>query len=251
MKLYTDFWEDSFKVIQRYIRKNEIEFPVPIHLFADGNSGVDGLIINPFEKIEFSADKSKMNRMFDVIGIPHPKTYYSYPNRFQRIPRFITRLIRKNRFIRKRRFSSGGNGKKIFFNFPRFDPEDYYLQEFWKHPTHVRIYYLDGNPFVWCALTGGKGEIRNYKFGWKYVPLNEVDPISTSSCFDCEFNAWAKEIQNMTGLNFFAFDIAMRFDEYKILEINAMPDIRRFRVEPFVTELVKYAERYTSEGDVQ
>jgi len=247
MYLHTDFWNDSFRAIQKYVEENNVEFPCDIHFFADNKPDIKGLNINPFENIKCSADKVSMNHMFDIIGVPHPITYYD-PNSapFRKIFRMFKWYIKRSRFIRKRRFSSGGNGKKVFSYFPDFDPEVHYVQEFWKHPHHVRINYLDGKPFNWCVMIGGEGDIRNHQFGWKYVPIEDVSPIETDSCFDCEIEMWAREIQNMTGLSLLAFDVALRPNDYKILEINAMPAITRFRVEPFVKELIKYAERHTS-----
>ncbi len=240
MFLHADYWKDSYRFVTKYIKKWKIKFPCEIHLFPD--DGVDGLIINPFKHITNSADKKIMNEIFKELDIPHPKTYDKQNGWVQALKLAVC----GKRFIRKSRYGMEGNGKKIYPKFPKLNPEKYFIQEYWDHDVHLRLYWLLGYRLVWCVLKDGHGEIRNWKYDWKYYPLNKNKIPEGFPLKQFEIYNHCKRLETKTKLNFFAIDIAWRSDtqEYMFLEMNSMPAIRRmFRIKPFIRRLVQHAKR--------
>jgi glutathione synthase/RimK-type ligase-like ATP-grasp enzyme len=222
LKLFNEFWDESFNVLKKYI--GETGIPVLFFPRKDEIPDEDCLIINPQENIHYTADKFEMNELFLKLQIPHPRTFLHPLKDMSWYHKWYIRRFPKT-YISKPRRGYGGNGKKIHESYPKIYRDEQFVQEFYEHAHHIRLYWLDNKVVCWCEFVGGKGLIRNAQYGWRYTPINiraYMRPMCQAAImYKCG------EFQEATGLNFFGVDIAFNSeDDWKFLEINSMPAVR-------------------------
>lgn len=220
------FYRDSYRAVRDYLYYYD-KFDHIVHLFPKVQKE-DGLSINPMNIIKQSSNKIQMNKIFKKLKIPHPKIY-----------------TRRHLFKRKRKYiikpicGSGGKGKKIVDHFPRkLDWKKNFVQEYYQHNTHLRLYWLN-KTFYWCVFKRGHGLIRNEKSGWMYYTIQPLKYLFYRDILNIE--DYCAAYQKYTGIIFFAVDIAVDHGKWKFLEVNAMPQLagNTKRIKAFIKRLKK------------